>query len=121
MKLEPQLIKDILQWCEENLPDNEISYSPSDMKFDKYDDYQILFHVKLLCENGYIDYIDASPARGFDCWINHLTMDGYQYLNLLKSRAWSTAKSLIHELGVIFTESAIKAVIDVYGSRMLPK
>jgi len=121
MKLEPQLIKDILQWCEDKLPDREFSYSPTDMKFDKYDEFQILFHVKLLCENGYIDYIDSSSARGFDCWINHLTMDGYQYLNLLKSKAWNTAKGLMHELGVIFTEGAIKAVIDVYGNQMLPK
>jgi len=37
------------------------------------------------------------------------------------SKAWNTAKGLMHELGVIFTEGAIKAVIDVYGNQMLPK
>ena len=39
MKLEPQLIKRIIQWCEDNLPDKEASYSPSDMVFDEYDDF----------------------------------------------------------------------------------
>ena len=120
MKLDPELIKNILQFCEDKLPDDNLSYSPSDMKFDGFTEQQILFHVKLLCQNGYLDYIDSSSVRGFDCWINHLTMNGYQYLNLLNSKAWNTAKGLVHELGVIFAEGAIKAIIDRFGSNYLP-
>ena len=49
MKLEPELIKDILIWCEENLPreDNLISQA-SDIKIDNFSTYQIVFHAKLL-------------------------------------------------------------------------
>jgi hypothetical protein len=119
MKLEPDLIKEILGWCEETLPDDEKGWLVSDLELKKYSPKQINFHVKLLCENGYIDYSDSSSARGFSCFLNHLTMDGYQYLNLLRSKAWNTAKKITHEFGVIFAEGAIKAIIEKYQGNLL--
>ena len=50
----------------------------------------------------------------------NLTMNGYQYLALLKSKAWKTAQKLVKDLGVIFVEGAIKAVIDKYSPTLLP-
>ena len=112
MKIEPGLIKDILQWCEENLPDDEKSWEASVLVFKGYDSKQIVFHTKLLFDNGYLECIDVSTAGEKDFILENLTLNGYQYLALLKSNAWNIAKSSIRELGVIFAEVAIKAVID---------
>lgn len=114
MKLEPELLKMILVWCEENLPDDKGSWDDSSLNFKQFTRQQIQFHAKLLCENGYLDYIDTSTQSGFSCILNHLTMNGYQYLHLMKSKAWNIAKGLVHEVGVIFSEAAIKAVIEKY-------
>jgi Hypothetical protein (DUF2513) len=112
MKLEPDLIKNILQYCEDNLPDKMQWTRASDLSFKGYDSQQIVYHVGLLWKNGYIEGGDASTLTDKGYLIYGLTMNGHQYLELLKSKAWNTAKGLIHELGVIFTEGAIKAVID---------
>lgn len=112
MKLEPDLLKEILIYCEENLPDKKRVIKASEIIISNYQDKEILFHVKLLYENGYLDCIDLSSHDGEDYFIKNLTMNGYQYLHLLRSKAWNTAKGLLHETGVIFAEAAIKAVID---------
>jgi hypothetical protein len=113
MKLEPDLIKEILQWCEDNLPENpEKLIRISNFKFNQYSINQITFHTKLLYDNGYIECIDVTTNDSEDYIILNLTMNGYQYLSLLKSKAWNTAKGVVHDFGVIFAEAAIRAVID---------
>jgi DNA-binding PadR family transcriptional regulator len=83
-----------------------------DLNFKGYDTQQIVYHVGLLWKNGYIEGSDAGSQGGKSYLIYSLTMNGHQYLELLKSKAWNTAKGVIHELGVIFAESAIRAAID---------
>jgi hypothetical protein len=114
MKLEPELIKEILLWGEEHLPDDEKSWEARDLDIPNFDKKEIIFHVKLLNDNGYLECEDVSDLSGYDYILNNLTMNGYQYLELLRSKAWDTAKSLMHEIGVIFAESAIRAVIQKY-------
>ncbi len=114
MKLEPNLIKEILIWCEENLPCKEKAWLASELEFKHYDSDQIIFHIKLLNQENYIDCIDSSAGNYNDYFLNHLSMNGYQYLNILRSKAWKTAQGVIHEFGVIFAEAAIRAVIDKY-------
>lgn len=110
MNLEPELIKEILEWSEQNLPEKEY-FTASELKIKKYTSAQIIFHVGLLIDNKYIKAFDASADNRKDYLLLSLTMDGYQYLNLLKSKAWNTAKALLHEGGVIFAEAAINSVI----------
>ncbi len=112
MKLEPDLIREILVWCEDNLPNKEKNYEASELSIKGYTSDQIVYHITLLSESGYIDVLDASAGNQINYFLNRLTMNGHQYLSLLRSKAWKTAKSLLHEVGVIFAESAIKAVIE---------
>jgi len=112
MKLEPDLIKEILLWCEKYLPDYEKSWKASEIEVLNFTKKEIIFHVKLLNDNDYLECIDLSDHQEHDYIINNLTLNGYQYLELLRSKAWNTAKSLMHEIGVIFAESAIRAVIQ---------
>jgi hypothetical protein len=120
MKLEPDLIKEILQFCEDKLPDDDQMWSASNLEIKGFDSKQIIFHAKLLHENGYIkgEIADTLSERDFD--FDSLTMNGYQYLALLKGKAWNTAKGMIHEFGVIFAEGAIRAIIDKYSPIILP-
>lgn len=114
MKLEPDLIKKILEYCEDKLPDKQSLCSSEDMIIPNYDSKQIQFHTKLLMNEGYLVGSIQPSDNDYECLVSYLSMNGYQYLNLLRSKAWNTAKSLIHETGVIFAEAAIKAVIDKF-------
>jgi hypothetical protein len=114
MKLEPDLIKEILIWCEEKLPDENKSWLASEIIIPGYSKFQTIFHVKLLFDNGYIEGTDSSVGNTSDYFLENLTLNGYQYLSLLRSKAWNTAKEIMHDVGVIFAESAIRAVINKY-------
>lgn len=114
MKLEPELIKAILIWCEKQLPDENKSWEASNLEINGYNQNQIIFHTKLLLDNGYIEGEKDFTLSSRDYSIENLTMNGYQYLNLLRSKTWNTAKKTMKEVGIIFVESAIKAVIDRY-------
>lgn len=112
MKLEPDLIKELLEWGEENLPCYERSWLSDSIKIKDYSVDQITFHIYLLWKNDYIECTDSSAGITKLYFYDNLTMNGYQYLNLLRSKAWNAAKGLLHETGVIFAEAAIKALID---------
>ena len=119
MKLEPKLIKKILEFGEDNLPDRSKTTSTENIVINGYSREQIIFHLNLLWKNGYVDCLDVSDLNQEDYLYNNLTMNGYQYLNLLRSKAWKTAEKLVKDLGVIFVEGAIKAVIDKYSQTLL--
>ena len=112
MKLKPDLIKAILIWCEKQLPDYSKNWEANELELKGYNQDQIIFHTGLLWENGYIKCINATTHDRHNYIYEHLTMNGYQYLSLLKSKEWNSAKGIMREFGVIFVESAIKAVID---------
>jgi hypothetical protein len=143
MKIEPDLIKEILQYCEDNLPDYNTVHSSETVKFSGFPKGTVMYHIRLLIEEKYIvgkydkDYelppilkrpsnieeeiendqitLEWNKKISFcrDYYsLQYLTMNGHQYLNLLKSKAWNTAKGLLGDIGVIFVEGAIKAVID---------
>jgi len=119
MKLEPELIKKILVFGEDNLPDRSKTTSTENIVFNGYSREQLTFHIRLLWENGYIDCLNVSGGNHEDYFYNNLTLSGYQYLNLLRSKAWKTAEKLVKDLGVIFVEGAIKAVIDKFSPTVL--
>ncbi|MHB8806561.1 MAG: DUF2513 domain-containing protein [Anaerolineaceae bacterium] len=115
MPLDPDLLKLILLWGEDHLPDEKKSWLASEIAIKKYTKSEIIFHVKLLNDNGYLECQNVSDNKKQEYFINNLTLNGYQYLELLRSKAWNTAKNLMHEIGVIFAESAIRAVIQKYA------
>jgi hypothetical protein len=117
MNLEPDLIKKNLEYGEENFPEKRPCQS-SQIDIKGFSKEQIIFHVYLLWREGYIECDDTIYSREHYSYKN-LTMNGYQYLNLLQSKAWKTAQNMIKDLGVIFVEGAIKAVIDKYSPTML--
>jgi hypothetical protein len=124
MELNPELLKKVLEWCEDNLPKGDGVYPP-DIIIESYSKEEIKLHVKLLSDAGYISHHSTPAKKGgvskegafrFSVpsytYIDNLSLNGYQYLKLLKSPAWNKAKSLLHETGVIFAEAAIKALIE---------
>lgn len=115
MKIEPELIKHILEWGEDHLPDRTKAWSTNEIIISGFTTDQITFHVYLLWKKEYINCSDVSADNKPEYFYNYITLNGYQYLNLLRSKAWNTAKSIIQDLGVIFVEAAIKAVIDKYN------
>lgn len=118
MKIEPALVKEILDWCQENLPNTNNSGHESLIKFSKYSQEQIHYHIKQLNDGGYLDTSSISADNRTEYYLNDLTWNGHQYIALLNSKAWNTAKSILHETGVIFAEAAIKAIIDKYGTNL---
>ncbi len=130
MKLDPELIKNVLEWCEDNLPEHQ-GYSFSDIEIPEYDKEAVKLHAKLLCDSGYITFhktkgIEGGNKNGVYQFskpsyeiLDNLSLNGYQYLKLLKSPAWTKAKSLLHETGVIFAEGAINALIDVAKANLI--
>jgi hypothetical protein len=119
MKLEPELIKAILQWGEDTLPCKEQSWLASQLEFTGFTPDQIVFHVQLHSEERYINCIESGHGNYKDYFIENLTMNGYQYLNLLRSKAWNTAKGIIRELGVMVSEVAIRTVIEMYAPKLI--
>lgn len=112
MKLEPELIKKILEFGEENLPNRNETFSTENIVINGFSREQLTFHIRLLWENDYIHCLEDSRGNHEDYFYKNLTMNGYQYLYLLRGKAWNTAKTMIKDVGVIFVESAIKAIID---------
>jgi len=79
MKLEPELIKHLLEWGEDYLPDRTKAWSTNEITISGFSNDQITFHVYLLWKNDYIDCYDASANNQSEYFYNHLTLNGYQY------------------------------------------
>jgi hypothetical protein len=111
MKLDIELIKEILFWCEETLPDESKAYQISDLKFEHFSTGQIKFHFHLLIENGYIQAINVStPGQPFDYFPEYLTLDGYAFLEAIKSdTVWNGMKEEAAKIG----KQAIKLALPI--------
>ena len=112
MKLEPELIKDILVWGENNLPNDDKIFSASGLEFKGFSKQQILFHTKLLYKNEYLEGDVATNISSdfFDFDFDSLTMKGYELLEMMKNdTVWKKIQSKLAEIGM----QAIPALIPL--------
>ena len=107
MKRDLDLIRDILLYIEE--AEQYPVYSDT-IEIPEATEEMISFHVQLLADAGYIDYLDATACgnEGLVCYyINRLTMAGCDYLDGVRDDG---AKSVSDFL--IYSDSATIALLN---------
>jgi hypothetical protein len=111
MKLDMDLIREILLWCEERIPDETRSFTTDDLEIEGHTHFQIKYHVKLLADNGYLEVIDGSTMGDpYFYFLKCLTLDGYQFLALIKSdKVWKSIKEVLGKVGL----AAIPVVMNL--------
>lgn len=110
MKLNPDCVRDILLFVEENTGFNKyimLSYKScsEDMKIN-YDNNEIAYHIQQ-CKN--FGFISASPALGC-VTIKDLTPNGHMFLaNIREEKNWSKTKEIANKTGSF----SLKALYDI--------
>lgn len=115
MKLDTELLKKILIWCEDNIPDENKSFQASEVQFEGYTPFQTMFHIKKLVESGYILAYDSSTGRYTEYIFEELSLEGYELLNIMKNdTVGAKIKKVLSDLGLqafpILLTTAIKAI-----------
>lgn len=119
MKLDTDLIRDILLWCEGKLPDKERSYQASEIEIKDYTSDQILYHVELLVDGEYLNVIESSTHSGVDYFIKILTYDGAQFLEIIKSNTvWKKFKEKAKELGLPTVQVILPILVDLLKKQL---
>jgi hypothetical protein len=97
MKMDMNLIRELLIYFEQNLNGGDYELA-STITIPKYTSEQILYHVPLLIDGGYIDYKDLSRGAIRDFWITRLTLEGHQFLGLIRdNRTWGILKTVLKD------------------------
>jgi len=114
MKIDPDLFKKILLWCEENLPSKPtIILQASDIEIPGFTQEQIFYHTDLLIEQGYIkgEKSDTLIEENFD--IDRLTMNGHQLLKAFEDEnLGKKATDFILKYGLPLAPTLIKWLMD---------
>ena len=119
MKLEMDLIRGILLWCNGNLPsDNPIS--ASEIVIPGYKADQITFHFKLLVDGGYINAIDMrTMTQPFDYMPIHLTLSGYEFYESIKNDTiWNGMKEEAGKIGIQVIKLAIPILAQLLTKQL---
>ena len=111
MKRDLDLIRDILLYIEE--AEQYPVYSDT-IEIPEATEEMISFHVQLLADAGYFDYLDATACgnEGLVCYyINRLTMAGCDYLDGVRDDGiWKSVKSQIGNAACSVTLEVVKSV-----------
>jgi len=114
VKLDTDLIREILIWCEDKLPDKGRSYQASEIVINDYTSDEILYHVALLVDGGYLKVIDASAGGYEDYIIERLTNGGAQFLEIIKSdTGWKKFKAKAKEIGIPAIPVMLPIIVDL--------
>ena len=110
MKLNPDCIRDVLLYLEENLVIKDrnklsvISLNQLKENLSQYDEDDIFYSVYNLYQIRYIDgrINDASDMKMFFCDINNITWNGHQFLNTIRpTSVWQATKKGASKLGIM--------------------
>lgn len=119
MKLDTDLIRKVLIWCEAKLPDKDRSYQASEIEIKDYISDQILYHVELLVDGGYLKVINCSSNLGVDYFIKRLTYDGAQFLEIIKSNTvWKKFKVKAKEVGLPTVQVMLPILVDLIKKQL---
>lgn len=99
MKRDPDLLRAILLWCEDNLPG---PYQDGELTVDDFSSEQVTYHLMLLVQDGLIDGTDVSTISSFctEYFPRWLTPAGCDYLDQIRDpKIWKQTKSAAKEAG----------------------
>jgi hypothetical protein len=120
MNLEMDLIREILKWCNDNLPDNEKEYITNEIDIPNFTVDQIDFHFKLLIDAGYINgtyNIDLTDT--FNCIPLHLTLGGYEFYESTKDDTiWNGMKDVAGKIGIQIITDAIPIFLQIVSKQL---
>ena len=85
MILDTDMIRSILVWCEDKLPDKKHGYQASEIKIPGYKSEQIIDHLAFLAEGGYLIVQDFRIDDKTNYFIYGLSYYGCQYLETIMS------------------------------------
>lgn len=94
MELNADLIRELLIYIKENASDVE-PIRTAYLDLPPYSQSDVLFHIELLADKNYIvRKKDLFNSKSW--WIERLTFDGYEFLNLIQSdTVWKKIKDYV--------------------------
>lgn len=110
MKLNPDCIRDVLLYLEENLKVKdghkftEITLSQLQDALSQYPSEDVFYSVYNLREIRFIDgkFNDINDMKMFFCEINNITWSGHQFLNSIRPKTiWDATKQGASKLGIM--------------------
>jgi hypothetical protein len=107
MKRDTELIRKILLFLEENATPEHTT----EVKISGHSEEEIMYHMKLLLDNGYIEGYDSSPVKGIYISPTGLTWTGHDFLDTVRSEnIWRETKKKLAEQGGSMPLEIVKAV-----------
>lgn len=116
MKRDLDLIRNMLLLIEAH--DKPSSMSSDDFKNLNSDVNVIDYHLYLLADSGYIDYMDVNTIGHFypQIRVNWMTSSGCDYLDAVRSASiWKTTKNKLSEIGGQASLVVVKTVAEHFA------
>ncbi|WP_072520478.1 DUF2513 domain-containing protein [Gemella massiliensis] len=124
MKLNYELIRNLLLTAEDKENNSSLSQKELDEFIDKFDYTfdELTYHLKRLEEADYIDVtIRYASNQVYIYALNYITWDGHQFLDTIRSdKVWSTSKKVANDLKVksisAFTQIAFQVASNLISN-----
>ena len=124
MKLNYELIRNLLLTAEDQENNSSLSQKELDEFIDKFDYTfdELTYHLKRLEEADYIDVtIRYASNQVYIYALNYITWDGHQFLDTIRSdKVWSTSKKVANDLKVksisAFTQIAFQVASNLISN-----
>ena len=114
MKLEPDLIREILVFAE-GIPAGEYQDIPALADYDKMTVY---CHARHLNEAGYLEAVIAEDSTGRPacCRITDLSWKGHEFLGLARNNeGWAWTKKMLSDKAIAFSFSITTRILEAYA------
>lgn len=124
MKLNYELIRNLLLVAEDQENNSSLSQKELDEFIEKFDYTfdELTYHLKRLEEADYIDVtIRYASNQVYIYALNYITWDGHQFLDTIRSdKVWSTSKKVANDLKVksisAFTQIAFQVASNLISN-----
>ena len=108
MKLQPELVRAILIWCEDNLNGNRFPFA-STILIEGFTKREIIYHIGRLKEAGYLNVRFYGADNETDYMLSSLTWDGHHFLETMRSETnWKKALEVFGKVGLVALPEFIK-------------
>jgi len=113
MECKPEILREVLMWCEKNLGVNTRVMS-KDIQIEGLTSEQIIYHSILLVGAGYIEGKRVASFEFNDVWLVRLTLDGHQFYDTLKSdTTWKHLKEYLEKMGLQAFPEIVKYLLPI--------
>ena len=108
MELQPELVRAILIWCEDNLDGDRFHYA-SNIHIEEYTRKEIVYHIGRLKEAGYVNVKFYGADDGADYLLTTLSWYGHHFLETMRSETnWKKALEVLGKVGLVALPEFIK-------------